>query len=106
MRTPAPIYPEGMIAEMTTKPEWGPGKIVHISGDHLHIIFRDLEESLARVFLTGAPALRVAAVQSDPILDNLPPLVEENGHWHLPASRISFASAEQKFLHHFPARTS
>lgn len=96
-------YREGMIVDVATKVEWGPGKIVHISGNHLHIIFRHLEERVARVFSDGAPSLRVAMLQSDPTLDNLPPLIEKDGRWHHPAPRISFASAERKFLHHFPA---
>ena len=96
-------YREGMIVEVAKNPGWGPGKIVHISDDHLHIIFRDLDGKEARIYTLDAPALSVAAIQSDPVLDNLPPLSEKDGHWFLPVSRISFAAAERTFLRHFPA---
>ena len=39
-----------MIVEMHRKPEWVPGKILHIDGDKLHIIFRDREDERAGVF--------------------------------------------------------
>jgi hypothetical protein len=43
-------YREGVIVEAVSKPEWGPGKIVHINGDHLHVFFRDIEGKEAKVF--------------------------------------------------------
>jgi hypothetical protein len=98
-------YREGMIVEAVTKPGWGPGKIVHIN-DRLHIIFRDDEGKKARVFPVESPFLRLSATQNDPILDNLPPLFEKDGHWQLPIARISFATAERTFLRHFPAAFS
>ena len=96
-------YREDMIVEVAKNPGWGPGKIVHISNNHLHVIFRDLEGKETRMYTLDAPALSVAALQSDPILDNLPPLSEKDGHWYLPVSRISFEAAERTFLRHFPA---
>jgi hypothetical protein len=96
-------YNVGSIVEVTTSPEWGPGKIVHVSGETLHIIFRDLEEEMARKFRPGAPSLRIAAQQSDPILDNLPPLEEKDGRWMLPKRRYSFETLKRQFLHMFPA---
>src|SRR6266851_4949400 len=94
---------EGMIVENSAKPEWGPGKIVFASGNNLHIIFRDLEEDMARIFQSDAAALRIAENQSDPVLDNLPPLVEKNGRWALPAKRLTLESLKRRFLHEFPA---
>jgi hypothetical protein len=96
-------FAEGAIIEVTGKPEWGPGKIVHASGDHLHIVFRELPDRLAKMFSAGAPTLRLAQSQKDPILDNLPPLIEKNGRWYLPAERVLIADAERRFLRHFPA---
>ena len=92
----------GMIVEMLTRPEWGPGKVVHVNGDKLHVFFRDQEEKAAKMFRTSAPSLSICPAQSDPILDNLPPLKEADGRWELPKSRISLAQAEGKFLNHFP----
>src|SRR4051812_36500097 len=94
----------GMIVLNSGMPEWGPGKIVHASSDgFLHIVFRDLEEEMARKFKDGAPALQLAPIQSDAILDNLPPLIEKNGLWALPKKRYSLESLKRKFLHEFPA---
>jgi hypothetical protein len=77
---------------------------VHKTGDnHLHIVFRDSGEKVARIFVANAPALRIADIQSDPTLDNLPPLTEKDGRWYLTATHLSLASAKSKFRHHFPA---
>jgi hypothetical protein len=94
---------KGMLVENAGAPKWGPGKIVHVSGENLHIIFRDLEEDMARIFRADAHALHVAKQQSDPVLDNLPPLDEKAGRWVLPAKRLSLESAKRRFLHQFPA---
>ncbi len=96
-------YREGMLVENTACPKWGPGKIVHISGNKMYVIFRDLEEESARVFPIDSPVLRLASVQSDPILDNLPPLIEKKGQWVLPAKRYTLESLRRIFLHEFPA---
>jgi hypothetical protein len=95
-------FQAGVIVDMSTRPEWGPGKIVHVSGDNLHIVFRDLDEKVAKMFRAGAPAISIAAAQNDSILDNLPPLSEKDGRWELPRTRLPLASAKRKFLHFFP----
>ena len=96
-------YKEGTLVENKGAPQWGPGKIVHIAGDHLHILFRDIEGNVAKKLRVDTPALRLAASQSDPILDNLPPLVEKGGSWIVPGRNLTLESARQKFLHWFPA---
>ncbi len=94
----------GMIVIIEGKPQWGPGKIVHSSADgYLHIVFRDLEEQMARKFKNGASAIQLAPSQTDAILDNLPPLIERNGLWAFPKKRYSLESLQRKFLHEFPA---
>ncbi|MGA2166652.1 MAG: hypothetical protein ABSG62_00480 [Terracidiphilus sp.] len=95
-------YKEVMIVEAVSKPEWGPGKIVHVSGGHLHIYFRDLPGKETKTFTLNAPILRVSAFQNDPILDNLPPFFEKDGQWQLQFSRIPLVIAERTFLRHFP----
>ena len=87
---------------MLSKPDWGPGKIVHVSGENLHIIFRDLDEKTAKIFKCGAPLIGKAEMQTDSVLDNLPPLTEKDGRWELPRTRLSLAAAKRKFLHFFP----
>ena len=96
-------FVEGMIVENSGAPAWGPGKVVHVSGDNLHIILRDLEEDMARIFRANASVLAPARQQSDPILDNLPPLMEKTGRWMLPAKRLTLESVKRRFLHEFPA---
>jgi hypothetical protein len=96
-------FKPGMLVYITTKPEWGPGKIVHISGDTLHIVFRDLEEPMAKKIHGAAPNLQIAAQQSDPILDNLPPLIEKNGGWVFQGKRRTLGLLMRDFQHEFPA---
>ena len=97
-----PDYKAGALVENTGRPDWGPGKIVHIVGDNLYVLFRDLEESKAKKLKANTPALRLATSQSDPILDNLPPLAEKNGDWVLPEKRRTLESLKGRFLHEFP----
>ena len=96
-------YKEGTLVENAGAPQWGPGKIVHIAGDHLHILFRDIEGNVAKTVKANSPALRIAVSQSDPILDNLPPLVEKDGCWVVPGKSQSLQSLQKRFLHEFPA---
>ena len=65
-------FREGAIVEVSTNPEWEPGKIVHLSGDHLHIVFRDVPGRTVKFFAAGARGIQMATLQSDPILDNQP----------------------------------
>jgi hypothetical protein len=95
-------YKEGTLVENEGAPQWGPGKIVHIAGDNLYIFFRDIEGKEAKKFKADSPALRITASQSDPILDNLPPLVEKGGGWVVPGKRLTLMSSKGKFLHWFP----
>ena len=69
----------------------------------MHVIFRDLEEDMAKRPKMDFPALQPASVQTDPTLDNLPPLVEKKGRWVLPAKRYTLESLKRIFLHDFPA---
>lgn len=96
---------KGMLVENTVRPQWGPGKIVQVD-DHLHIIFRDLEQEMAKKYPLDSSVLRLALAQSDPILDNLPPLREKSGYWALPAKRLSLEALKRKFQHEFPAGCS
>jgi hypothetical protein len=97
-----PDYKAGNLVENTGRPDWGPGKIVHIAGDNLYVLFRDLEESKAKKLKANTPALRLAASQSDSILDNLPPLTEKKGEWVLPGNRLTLKSLTDRFLQEFP----
>jgi hypothetical protein len=97
-----PDYKAGNLIENTGAPQWGPGKIVHVAGGYLHILFRDLEGSKAKKLKADFPALRLAASQSDSFLDNLPPLAEKEGVWVLPGNRLRWESLKRRFLQEFP----
>lgn len=90
----------GSIVQNPLKPEWGPGKVATVHGGTLYVFFRDLPGERARKFKTEA--LRLAAVQSDPVLDNLPPFIERDGDVVVPAGRITPAEARERFLRHYP----
>ncbi len=99
-------YAIGTLVEMSNRQDWGPGKIVDIIDNKLHIIFRDRRDGEGRtptILLRTAPALRLAEVQSDPVLDHLPPLIGRPGSLQLPKARLTFKDAWEKFLRHFPA---
>ena len=95
-------YVIGALVEVRARQEWGPGKIVDVVGDKLHIVFRDREAKNPTVLQRDAPALRLAAVQSDAVLDNLPPLVGGPNGLQLPTVRLPLEQAKRKFLRHFP----
>lgn len=46
--------------------------------------------------------IRAPSIQNDPILDNLPPLKEENGKYLLPRERITVTNAIGLFKKYFP----
>jgi hypothetical protein len=96
-----PQYKQGTLVENTGAPQWGPGKVVHVAGDNLFILFRDIEGNAAKKVKSDSPALRIAASQSDPILDNLRPVVEKNGCWVVQGKNS--LELHRKFRHYFPA---
>lgn len=55
------------------KPEWGLGKVLHVTGKRITVIFRDIVDDQARLkdFVTGKHALVLADEQSDPVLDSV-----------------------------------
>lgn len=89
----------GTLVEHPARPEWGPGRVVRVHRDKVDVFFRDLEESGTKKFPAGL--LRVCEVQTDPLLDNLPELVERGGKMVLSRDRLTLAQAKQRFLHHF-----
>lgn len=92
----------GMLVVHPNRPEWGPGKVVRTALDKVHVVWRDLPDRAAKVIVTSVIPLGVAADQHDPVLNNLPPLVEEDGNLVLPKERITFQQARQEFLARFP----
>jgi hypothetical protein len=90
----------GTLVEHPRVPEWGPGKVAHVRGDKVHVLFRDLSDRRTKLF--KVEQLRLAPAQSDPVLDNLPPFTDKDGAFYLPAERMTVQQAKQKFLERFP----
>lgn len=91
----------GALVMNPLKPGWGPGKVVHVRNDTAFVFFRDFIEH-RRALKFKIAQLHLAADQSDPILDNLPPFVEKDGDFLLPSDRITFDMAVSRFLEVYP----
>lgn len=68
----------GTIVQHPNRPAWGPGKALAIGGGgQVTVYFRDVAEAnvgdAVKVLATGTVGLEVAAEQSEPMLDRLPP---------------------------------
>lgn len=92
-------YKPGLLVENAANPGWGPGKIVHVGGSVVYVVFRDLPGPKAKKMSPGF--LRVIPIQTDPILDNLPPLLQQGDEWVLPAERLTLNQAIEYFLNRF-----
>ncbi|MDZ7697763.1 MAG: DUF3553 domain-containing protein [Deltaproteobacteria bacterium] len=94
---------EGMIVEHPLKHnEWGPGKVIAVHGNKVHILFRDDPGRMAKIFSIDKVSLRISSKQSDPILDNIPPLQEAGGKYSLPEKRLNVNAAISLFKEIFP----
>ena len=92
-------YKIGMLVDHPNRPQWGPGKIVHIDATKVHVFFRDALERRARPIVVSAIQLLLAGSQSDPDLDRLPAASLHDGSWLLPASygiRVDGAAPSSK----------
>src|SRR5438046_424220 len=90
----------GSLVVNPSRPEWGPGKVVKIAPERVHVVWRDLAANEAKVMVSAA--LRLAPDQRDEILENLPPLVEKDGKLQLPKNRTTFDQAVSEFRAHYP----
>jgi hypothetical protein len=92
----------GMLVVHANCPDWGPGKVVHVHGSTVHVVFRDLPLRKAKALDTTIAKLLPAESQHDDILDNLPSLIERSGGFFLPAERMTFKQAVNTFLAKYP----
>ncbi len=77
-------YIEGTLVELSPKPDFGLGKVLKISGGKIYVFFRNQPNQEALIFKLDNNQLTTAAVQSDPVLNNLPPFIEQpNGNLKL-----------------------
>ena len=105
-------YVVGMLVEHPKRPAWGPGKVLAIGGvdgKKITVYFRDFEEKneennlnrAVKKIDTTKVQLRVADIQTDPMLDNLPPFT--NNAFKSTKPRASLEQGESIFLKYFPA---
>jgi hypothetical protein len=98
---------EGQIVEHPSRPEWGPGKVLRVVQDRATVYWRDLSEEQpgdrVKTIRTSIVELRPSRTQSDPWLDNLPPILDKRGEL-LPSkvTRLSHTRALSLFLGQFP----
>jgi hypothetical protein len=97
-------YSIGMIVEHPNKPEWGPGKIQALSQTQAVVYFRNFPEKepgeAQKIISLDYISLSISPIQSDPLLDNLPPYKEG----YKPAkTRFTLKQGIDKFLQIFPA---
>lgn len=95
----------GLVVIHPGKPEWGPGRILASDGSKLKIYFRDLSadspEAAVRTIDTRFVRLDEANNQSDPVLQNLPPYI--NDKFQRPVKkRLTLQQGIEEFHKHFP----
>lgn len=88
-------YEVGMLVDHPNRPQWGPGKIVHVEGEKIHVYFRDAMERTARRIAFGVVPLPLAESQTDPMLDLLPKPNMEAGSCVLPGTYKHAAFGDQ-----------
>lgn len=87
------------------KPEWGPGRVLLVQGSKVSVYFRDIRgkhpEDAVITLDTRVVQLDDAPMQSDPILDNLPPYA--NGKFQRPVRRrVTLTEGIETFHAHYP----
>lgn len=97
-------YLIGLLVTHPNKPEWGPGKVLAMSGSLVTVYFRDAPEvkagdAIKRIDTQHMP-LQAASLQSDPWLDAIPPLID--GRRDTTEPRLSPDAAVARFLNRFP----
>lgn len=94
------VWQVGTLVHHPKMKEWGPGKVVKIDAERVHVVWRDVPDREAKVMLRSA--VERAPDQHDEVLENLPPLVEKDGRLSLPTRRITLAQAVAAFHSRYP----
>ena len=77
-------YKVGMLIDHPKRPQWGPGKVVAVADDRIHVYFRDDLEIKAKTILTAIVSPGIAEAQNDAVLDLLPAAAHNGVDWMLP----------------------
>jgi hypothetical protein len=89
LATKRDAYTVGELVEHPQRPQWGPGRVVAVTEDRLHVFFRDALEPKAKVILTNLVTLKVCETQADEALDGLPAAKFDGQDWVLPKAKAS-----------------
>lgn len=68
----------GVLVRHEARPDWGLGRVLHLDDGHVHVYFKDVPgdpKAAIRVLARAASHLSLADVQTDAMLDHLPPLI-------------------------------
>ena len=96
----------GTIVRHPRRPAWGPGKTLAVGGGgQVTVYFRDIEEANAgdavKTLSTRTVGLEIAAEQSEPMLDSLPPFAK-GAFKGVRKARLSLDDAVQTYLRQKP----
>jgi hypothetical protein len=95
----------GLFVSHPAKPDWGLGKVIHVDDGRAYVYFKDVpgspKDAVKALNLEFARSLLSRAdVQSDPVLDNLPPMV----HAGKVVAPERIRLTEQQAVHAFVSR--
>jgi len=90
---------EGVLVRHPIKSEWGLGKVLVVGAGSATVFFKD-DSADYRIFMLDRISLDIAEIQSDPILDNLPPFV--NGAFATKTKKVTIQDGIEEFKRLFP----
>lgn len=98
-------YEVGEYVTNPARPQWGPGRVLHVAGPKVTIYFRDVpgddHRDALKTILVDRVVLDPAEIGRDAILDNLPPY-KDGGFERLPGTRVTLEQGLEKFHALFP----
>jgi len=95
----------GSFVTHPSRPEWGPGRVLNVRGSKITVYFRDVPgddpRDAVKTILMDRVELDISDLQSDTILDNLPPY-RDGQFARLPRKRVTLSEGIDKFRSIFP----
>ncbi len=93
-------FSAGQLVRHTGRPDWDLGKVLQVQGNKVRVFFKGDAEKDVRTLIAGKAPLDLAASQSDPQLDNLPPL--QGDDFGLKAGKVTLSDGLRRFSEIFP----